>query len=212
MQRVPTRDYMAGQLKRIAPGQQINMDGLISWLVGNGFQRTPTVREAGEFAVRGGILDLFAPGEEHPMRLDFFGDTLESLRSFDATSQRTLEQFKELLLSPMSEVTLDSATIARFRTNYLSAFGAATRDDALYEAVSEGRRYAGLEHWLPLFFEGLETIFDYLSGRTFFIDNLVGEAIGERGAQIEDHYQSRLRGVDKRSLYACCTFSTLFER
>ena len=198
MQRVPPREYMVGQLKRIAPGQQINMDELIVWLSGNGFQRTSTVTEAGEFAVRGGILDLFAPGEEQPMRLDFFGNTLESLRSFDATSQRTLEQFRQLALSPMSEVTLDPVTIARFRTNYLSAFGAATRDDALYEAVSEGRRYAGLEHWLPLFFEGLETVFEYLQGRTFFIDNLVGEAIDERGVQIEDHYQSRIRGAENR--------------
>ncbi len=198
MQRVPSRAYMAEQVKRIAPGQRVNMDELIGWLNGNGFQRTPTVREAGEYAVRGGILDLYAPGDDNPVRLDFFGDTLETLRSFDASSQRTLEQYKSLLLSPMSEVTLDPTTIARFRTNYLTAFGAATHEDALYAAVSEGRRYAGLEHWLPLFFEKLETVFEYLGDRIIFTDHLVQEALEERFETIQDHYEARARGVGQK--------------
>ncbi|MEE9374775.1 MAG: transcription-repair coupling factor, partial [Rhizobiaceae bacterium] len=199
MQRVPPVEYMASQMMRLAPGQKVVMEELLGWLSSNGFQRTPTVREAGEFAVRGGIVDLFAPGDYNPVRLDFFGDTLETVRSFDASTQRTIKQFKEILLSSMSEVTLDKTTIARFRTNYLSIFGAATREDALYSAISEGRRYAGLEHWLPLYFERMDTVFQYLENRTIFIDHLVPEALEERSDQIEDHYQARKRGLEPES-------------
>ncbi len=199
IQCLPPQAAFAGQVRKLAPGQRVDMDELTGWLAGNGFERTPTVRDAGEFAIRGGILDLFPPGDDNPVRLDFFGDTLESLRRFDADSQRTTEQLKLLTLSPMSEVTLDPGTIARFRTQYLSTFGAATRDDALYTAVSEGRRYAGLEHWLPLFFDKLETIFDYLPGSHIVIDHLVDEAITARAAQIVDHYEARQRGLDAQT-------------
>jgi transcription-repair coupling factor (superfamily II helicase) len=133
------------------PGNQIRMDDVAARLERNGFDRVATVREVGEYAVRGGILDVFVPGSGEPVRLDFFGDTLESTRSFDPASQRTTGQARSLDLNPMSEVTLTPETISRFRTQYLASFGAATRDDALYLAVSEGRRYAGMEHWLPLF-------------------------------------------------------------
>lgn len=196
MQRLPSRQYMSQQVRDIRPGQSIDTEDLVNWLTGNGFQRTPTVRDAGEFAVRGGIVDLFAPGTANPVRLDFFGDTLETLREFDVQSQRTTHQLKQLQLAPMSEVTLDPKTIARFRTNYLTSFGAATRDDALYTAVSEGRRYAGLEHWLPLFFEELETIFHYLGDAPIFVDHLVADAVEEREKQIVDHYDARVRGLD----------------
>ncbi len=81
--------------------------------------------------MRGGILDVYVPGEAEPVRLDFFGDTLETIRHFDPASQRTTGQARSLDLNPMSEVTLTPETISRFRKNYLSMFGAATRDDAL---------------------------------------------------------------------------------
>ncbi|MEM8749295.1 MAG: transcription-repair coupling factor [Pseudomonadota bacterium] len=195
LQRVPPREIMAQQIQRFTPGQRVEMDVLIAWLSGNGYDRTSTVREPGEYAVRGGILDLFPPGDAAPVRLDFFGDTLESMRNFDVDSQRTTSQLKALLLSPMSEVTLDPKTIARFRTAYLSTFGAATREDALYMAVSEGRRYAGLEHWLPLFFEQLETLFDYLGNRHIFYDQQITEILTARHLQIVDHFEARERGL-----------------
>ncbi len=196
LQMVPPRETMVAQVMQITPGHGVSMEDLTKWLGGNGFERTPTVREPGEFAVRGGILDLFAPGAAEPVRLDFFGDTLESLRSFDAESQRTKAQVNSISLAPMSEVTLDDQTIARFRRSYLSQFGAATRDDALYTAVSEGRRYAGLEHWLPLFFDKLETLFDYLGRRTIVLDNLVQEALEARHIQIIDHFKARKRALE----------------
>lgn len=174
------------------PGNQLRMEDVAARLERNGFERVATVREVGEFAVRGGILDVFVPGAEEPVRLDFFGDTLESIRSFDPASQRTTGQARSLDLNPMSEVTLTPESISRFRKAYLSQFGAATRDDALYTAVSEGRRYAGMEHWLPLFHDNLVTAFDYLRGFRFVTDHTVREAAEERSKLIRDYYEARL--------------------
>ncbi|MFN3364505.1 MAG: CarD family transcriptional regulator, partial [Allorhizobium sp.] len=173
------------------PGNTIRMDDIAARLERNGFERVPTVREVGEFAVRGGILDVFVPGTEEPVRLDFFGDTLETIRTFDPASQRTTGQARSLDLNPMSEVSLTPDTISRFRTHYLSLFGAATRDDALYQAVSEGRRYAGMEHWLPLFYEHLDTAFDYLKDFRIVTDHTAREAAGERSKLVADYYEAR---------------------
>ncbi|CAN7511543.1 transcription-repair coupling factor [Pararhizobium sp. LjRoot255] len=173
------------------PGNTIRMDDVAARLGRNGFERVATVREVGEYAVRGGILDVFVPGSDEPVRLDFFGDTLESIRSFDPASQRTTGQARSLDLSPMSEVSLTPDTISHFRKQYLSMFGAATRDDALYQAVSEGRRYAGMEHWLPLFYDRLDTVFDYLAGFHIVTDHVAREAAAERVKLVKDYYEAR---------------------
>ncbi len=192
LQKVAPQDVIESLAFSARPGNQVRMDDIAGRLERNGFDRVATVREVGEYAVRGGILDVFVPGTEEPVRLDFFGDTLESIRSFDPASQRTTGQVRSLDLNPMSEVTLTPDTISRFRKNYLSSFGAATRDDALYVAVSEGRRYAGMEHWLPLFYEKLETIFDYLRGFRLVTDHTVREAAEERSKLVFDYYDARL--------------------
>ncbi len=151
VQRVPARETIAAQALSVAPGHVVPMDSIVSWLEHNGYNRSSTVREPGEYAVRGGILDLFPAGLDQPVRFDFFGDTLESIRSFDAETQRTHLDMRSLDLVPISEFQLVTETIRRFRMGYVAAFGAPERDDPLYEAVSEGRRHPGMEHWLPLF-------------------------------------------------------------
>ncbi|MCP8940735.1 transcription-repair coupling factor [Alsobacter sp. SYSU M60028] len=191
LQRVPRLARVATEAFSAAPGNVVDIQALASWLEVNGFQRTSTVRETGEYAVRGGIVDLYAPGVPAPVRLDFFGDTLESIRSFDPETQRSVGQMRALDLVPMSEVQLTTETIRRFRQNYIGLFGAATRDDVLYEAVSEGRRHAGLEHWLPLFHDGMDTLFDYCGGAPLLLDPLAEDAVGERLAQIKDHFDAR---------------------
>lgn len=198
LQRLVPADVLVGQQFSMSPGNSIDMDKLVERLVGEGFDRTPTVRERGEFAIRGGILDLFVPGEEEPVRLDFFGDTLESIRSFDAATQLTTGQLKKFSLQPMSEISLDDDAIKRFRKKYIEQFGAATRDDALYQAVSEGRRFAGMEHWLPLFYEKLDTLFDYTDGYQFTYSHDVPEAIKSREEQIRDHYDSRQQAIETK--------------
>jgi len=191
LQRVPSRSVISQLGFSARAGNRLKMEDLSASLAKNGFERVDTVREVGEYAVRGGILDVFVPGAEEPVRLDFFGDTLESVRHFDPASQRTTTQAKELALNAMSEVTLEPETISRFRTRYLAMFGAATRDDALYVAISEGRRYPGMEHWLPLFHDEMQTVFDYLEGFRISNDHMLAEAASERRAQIVDHFEAR---------------------
>jgi transcription-repair coupling factor (superfamily II helicase) len=191
LQRVPPRARVAAETFSAAPGNMVNMDQLVAWLEMNGFLRTGTVRDTGEYAVRGGIVDLYAPGLAGPVRLDFFGDTLESIRSFDPETQRTVGQLRSLDLVPISEVQLTTESIRRFRQGYVAQFGAPTRDDRLYESVSEGRRYAGLEHWLPLFHDRLDTLLDYVTGVPVVFDALVDDAAGERLGQVKDYYDAR---------------------
>lgn len=191
-QRLPSRDFLRERALVLPAGAMLPMNKITEWLESNGFLRASTVRDNGEYAVRGGILDLFEPGAEAPVRLDFFGDTLESVRRFDPETQRTTGQAGRVDLIPMSEVVLDAVTIKRFRQGYLAAFGAPGRDDTLYEAISEGRRHAGLEHWLPLFHERLETVFDYAGGAPLVLDHLAREAVDERLALTTEHYKARV--------------------
>jgi transcription-repair coupling factor (superfamily II helicase) len=191
LQRMVPLDEIAAHIRRLAPGNNFTLESILHWLTSNGFERTSTVRERGEYAIRGGIVDLFVPGSEHPVRLDFFGDTLESIRTFDVASQRSLSQLPEITLAPMSEIRFDSEAISRFRSNYIRQFGAAKREDTLYESISEGRRYAGMEHWLPLFHENLSGFFEIFDGYAFATDHNVISAAKARREQIEEHFQAR---------------------
>src|ERR1044072_5138931 len=121
----------------------------------NAYGRTETVRDPGEFAVRGGLVDLFPAGEDHGLRLDFFGDEIESVRRFDPVSQRSIDRIDGFTLLPASETLLDADSVRRFRSAYRELFGATATGDPLYQAVSDGRRIAGIDHWLPLFEEEL---------------------------------------------------------
>ncbi len=190
-QRVPPLAYVASAAFSAAPGNNVRMDELALWLETNGYARASTVRDVGDYASRGGILDLFPPGAPNPIRLDFFGDTLESIRAFDPETQRSVGQLRSLDLVPMTEARLTTETIKRFRQAYAQTFGAPTPADELYAAVSEGRRAIGLEHWLPLLYESLDTLFDYVGDAPFVLDARAEEAASQRVAQIADAYAAR---------------------
>ena len=196
LQRVIPREAIAAQSLALASGNVRPMDEIARWLATNGFIRASTVRDIGEYAVRGGILDLFAPGTDAPVRLDFFGNSLESIRTFDPETQRTASRLDKLELVPTSEARLDEETIKRFRMGYVAAFGGQTKGDAFFEAVSQGRRHPGLEHWLPLFVERLDTLFDYLPGAPVVLETLIEDAAGERLAQIADYYAARNEAME----------------
>ena len=191
VQRVPPRKLFAERTLRLEGGATIPIDRLRSFLERNGYLRTDTVREAGEYAVRGGIVDLYPAGAAAPLRLDFFGDQLEQLRGFDPLSQRSTGGVERVELRPMNEVLLDEQAIQRFRSRYRAEFGAAVKDDPLFESVSAGRRYAGMEHWLPLYYETLETLFDYVAGAAVTLDHQAEEVRAERLATIADFYDAR---------------------
>ena len=167
-------------MKTLAAGQRADMGQLAQSLSLAGYIRTGTVMEAGEYAVRGGILDLFSPGRQTPVRLDFFGDTIESIKSFDIETQRTSEarcRSCRCCRSPRSR----SARARRrmFRKRYVELFGGATGNDPLYESVSAGHRHPGQEHWLPFFHDKLETLFDYVPGAQVSFDHQSEESSKE---------------------------------
>ncbi len=202
LQRFPPREFVRKSMRQLAAGQRIDMNRLMMRLTNGGYQRTGTVMDAGEFAVRGGILDLFPPGRSSPVRLDFFGDTLESIKAFDPETQRTGRLVQKLILMPVNECALGEDATKRFRQQYVELFGGATGDDPLYQAVSEGQRYAGMEHWLPFFHEGLETLFDYTGDARVTFDQLSGNAFERRFEQIQEHYLARVEGLEARTFGA----------
>jgi transcription-repair coupling factor (superfamily II helicase) len=214
-QRVPARDVIAEASFTAKVGSRVDEGSLRKFLSRMGFSQTPTVSEPGDYAVRGGIVDIFPPGEGGPVRLDFFGDVLDGARRFDAATQRTTEKLTAVDLAPASEVILDEAAITRFRQSYRIEFGAAGTDDPLYEAVSAGRKHQGMEHWLPFFHDRLETLFDYLPGASVMLDDQTEPARAARWDGIEDQYDARLDAMKARkagmdSVYKPCPPGLLY--
>ena len=175
----------------LKPGQTVDTDALRAHFDTNGYSRATTVVEPGDYAVRGGVIDVFSPGSEEPVRLDFFGDTLESIRAFDPETQRSSRQLKSIAFDPVSEVLLDADAVSRFRGGFVRNFGA-VQGDPVYEQVSAGIRPAGAEHWLPLFYESVSTVFDYLPEDVLIgFDALANDAFTERLKQVEDYFEAR---------------------
>ncbi len=200
VQRVPPQSAVRRASYGARTGNIVEIADLETYFAINGYQRASTVSEKGEFAIRGGVIDVFPPSAEEPVRLDLFGDTLESIRAFDPETQRSTRQLKEISLLPVSEALLDQDAISRFRTGYLESFGA-PGDDPLYATVSEGGRRAGMEHWLPLFYSSMATLLDYLPpGALIGLDHLAREAREERLALVKDAYESRAQ-IERRVQY-----------
>ena len=192
LQRVPTPFRIRESARLLGPGMEIAHDSLISLLRRQGYVRADTAVDAGEFAVRGSIFDIVPSGLDQGLRLDFFGDELETLRLYDPNTQRSTGNIDEHLLLPACEALLDEETVKRFRSRYRERFGAKATEDPLYQAVSDGRRLAGMEHWLPLFEERLVTLFDHLSDADLIVaDNPALTAADDRLSDIADYFAAR---------------------
>jgi transcription-repair coupling factor (superfamily II helicase) len=191
LQRVPPRGMFASGGFRAVVGERLPLDALTAFFARNGYARSDTVREPGEYALRGGIVDIFPPGTQQPLRLDLFGDQLEAIRRFDPTTQVSADRVGAFTLEPVGEALLDAPAIERFRTGYRELFGAAGAADPIYEAISAGRRYGGYEHWLPLFHERMETVFDYAPDALVTLDHQCDEAVVARIEQIDEAYAAR---------------------
>ena len=192
LQRVATPFRIRENVRLLKPGMEIGRESLIALLQRQGYSRTDTVADAGEYAVRGSIFDIYPSGLEAGLRLDFFGDELETLRLFDPNTQRSSGAAEQHLLLPASEAMLDEDSVKRFRTRYRELFGANATGDPLYQAVSDGRRLAGMEHWLPLFEDRMVTLFDHLGADdTIVIDSGAMAAADERLGDIADYFAAR---------------------
>ena len=198
-QRVPARATLRSAAFSARVGDRIDGAALRGFLTRMGFSQSPTVMEPGDYAVRGGIIDIYPPGQSGPVRLDFFGDVLDGARRFDPATQRTTEKLSLVELAPVSEVILDEAAITRFRQTYRIEFGAAGTDDPLYEAVSAGRKHAGIEHWLAFFHAELETLFDYLPRSTITLDDQSEPVRLARWDAIADQYETRMLALKQKN-------------
>jgi transcription-repair coupling factor (superfamily II helicase) len=191
VQRVPPRHVFRGASLALAEAGTVDPVALVRFLDANGYGHAGTVMEPGEYAVRGGIIDIFPAGHRDPVRLDMFGDTIESIRAFDPASQRSGVRLSRVALRPVSEVFLDKDSVARFRVGWRELFGAGAAEDPLYLSVSEGRRHPGMEHWVPLFHQGMETLLDYVPGASCSLDHQAMDVLASRLEMIADHYDAR---------------------
>lgn len=199
-QKIPSKNFIRSSILKLIPGRVVPMQKIAVHLERSGYLRVGTVMDHGDYAMRGDILDLFPPGRSKPVRLDFFGDELETIRGFDTETQRSGDQLQKLLLMPVNECAFGDEARSNFRQRYTAMFGAVTSTDPLYEAISNGVRFEGMEHWLPLFHEDpMETLFDYVPNAQLSFDHLYEEARINRLEQIEDHYESRCHSLEQKT-------------
>ena len=176
MQRVMPRELLSRHGFSIARGDQIDLPAFRAFLDASGYRAVSQVSEPGEFAVRGGIIDFFPAGREDPVRVELFGDEVETLRLFDPVTQRSTDPLPRIQALPASEVILNPDTIRAFRTGYRETFGGKAAEDEIYRQISRGEPAPGMEHFLPLFYEPAETLFDYLPGDTLFLLDADGDS------------------------------------
>lgn len=200
LQKLPPQKIFLNTMREVKVGSKLNFNDFIHYAVVNGYNRVEQVIEQGEYAVRGDILDIFPVGTNDPLRIDLFGDEVEKIRTFDAMTQRTTGELKRYSFKVMSEVILDANTIKNFRGKYREAFGAAFKDDEIYEAISNGKKYLGMENWLPFFYEDkLPTLFDYIPMAKVVVGKNVIEAVKSKEESILDYYKARLEALSVKS-------------
>ncbi len=166
MQRLPPHDFIRQQALVISRGDRLNTTAFTERLEHSGYQRVGQVMEPGEFAVRGSIIDLYPMGAPTPYRLDLFDDEIDTIRTFDPDTQRSLDTLEHIELLPGREFPLDETGITRFRRQARQCFGPDIRSSRLYQDISDGKLIGGLEYYLPLFHERTDTLFDYLPEST----------------------------------------------
>ncbi|MBU6140071.1 MAG: transcription-repair coupling factor [Proteobacteria bacterium] len=195
----------AGQIKDLGLylkiGSKASIPQISEFLVSKGYERRTCANSVGEFAIRGGIIDVVMQQAADLIgyRIDFLGDEVESIKVFDPITQITQEAVKSLEILPSSEVIFNKKTVENFRQKYRENFGASL-DDQLYSAISENRSYPGMEHWLPFFYEeNLVSFFDYLKNPITFFSEEILQLSKEREALINDYYQARIADLKIRS-------------
>ncbi|HFA6019843.1 TPA: transcription-repair coupling factor [Neisseria gonorrhoeae] len=170
MQKLPPVPFLAGRTFWLKTGQTLDIGRLKTDLVDAGYNHVSHVVAAGEFAVRGGIVDLFPMGSETPYRIDLFDDEIDGIKTFDTDTQRTISPVSEIRLLPAHEFPTDSEAQKIFRSRFREEVDGNPNDAAVYKAVSNGHFGAGVEYYLPLFFENeLETLFDYIGEDALFV-------------------------------------------
>ncbi|MES2918149.1 MAG: transcription-repair coupling factor [Pseudomonadota bacterium] len=190
--RIAPRGYLGGRSLSLKKGQKLDIADFRRQLEAAGYTAVDTVYEHGEFAVRGSLVDLFPMGTDAPLRIELFDDEIETLRSFDTETQRTIMAVDALELLPAKEFPLDKAAIRRFKDAWAEAFSGDPKRSPVYQDVSNGLAASGIEYYLPLFFEAPGTLFDYLPENTLvLLDSGAGLQVGHFWQDIRDRYEDR---------------------
>ena len=197
IQKLPPQKIFLNTHKTLKIGDTLNFDSFLHYAVINGYTRVEQVMEAGEYAVRGDIIDIFPSGAEQPLRIDLFDDEIERLRLFEVETQRSISELTYYNFEGANEVILDKNTIKTFRSKYREAFGADGIKDELYESISNGKKYIGMENWLPFFYDDeLPTIFDYMPDANIILGIDADNALKAKVETIKDHYLARLEALN----------------
>ncbi|HHE9385819.1 transcription-repair coupling factor [Haemophilus influenzae] len=193
MQRLCPPQYLQHNVLLIKKGDRLVIDKMRLQLEAAGYRAVEQVLEHGEYAVRGALLDLFPMGSAVPFRLDFFDDEIDSIRTFDVDTQRTLDEITSINLLPAHEFPTDDKGIEFFRAQFRETFGEIRRDpEHIYQQISKGTLISGIEYWQPLFFSEMATLFDYLPEQTLFVDMENNQTQGERFYQdAKQRYEQR---------------------
>ena len=193
MQRLCPPQYLQHNVLLIKKGDRLVIDKMRLQLEAAGYRAVEQVLEHGEYAVRGALLDLFPMGSAVPFRLDFFDDEIDSIRTFDVDTQRTLDEINSINLLPAHEFPTDDKGIEFFRAQFRETFGEIRRDpEHIYQQISKGTLISGIEYWQPLFFSEMATLFDYLPKQTLFVDMENNQMQGERFYQdAKQRYEQR---------------------
>ena len=196
IQKLPPKKVFFNSRKTIKVGDKLLFDDFIHYVSINGYMRVEQVMEAGEYAIRGDIIDIFPSSSDKPLRIDLFDDEIERLRLFEVETQRSIGELKFYNFDSANEVILDKNTIKSFRTNYRESFGVSGTKDEIYESISEAKKYIGMENWLPFFYEEpLPNIFDYIPNANIVLGIDIDNALSSKEEIILDHYNARLEAL-----------------
>ncbi len=198
LQRLAPPSFVQSQSLVLGNGQRFDIAAERERLLAAGYRAVDTVSEHGEFAVRGSLVDVFPMGAEHPVRIDLFDDEIETLRVFDADSQRTIAEQPEVRILPARETPLDAAGIRRFRAAWHRTFEVDVRRCGIYQDVSAGLAHQGIEYYLPLFFDTVATLFDYLPADTVFVLEADIDAAARRHRdEVASRYESLRHDIER---------------
>lgn len=201
IQKLPPKKVFLNSLKNIKVGDRLSFNDFLHYVAVNGYTRVAQVFEAGEYAIRGDIIDIFPVGTKEPLRIDLFDDEIEKIRTFDVMSQRTTGVLESYCFEVMSEVVLDDNTISSFRRCYREAFGHPAGDDEIYNAISQKNKYIGMENWLPFFYDNqLLSLFDYAPMAKIITAENINDALSGKSSSIADYYTARLQALKIKSV------------
>ena len=199
MQKIPDNNDIYTTFD-ITKGTNVNFNSLIDFLINFGYEKVSTVIEKGSYAVRGGIIDIFPPNYINPIRIDFFGDEVESIKSFNYTDQKTISMHNNVTLNVANEILLHDSNVRTFNRNFYLYFNKNDNKE-LYESINNKILIDGFEHYFPLFYDKVTTLNNLIDNHVIVFDHLTLDSIEQRFEQIEDIYQARLNELNNNSFF-----------